>query len=154
MAELKFLLSVKLIMLVMSSYWIGEAESQNQTPTCPTNQTWTCMKTCHQSCQELSVLLPMCPRICQMGCECNNGLIFKSKNSKLCVPHDQCRVNCPRNMHYNPCSSGPRPTCDTLGNPKQSSGSCVPQCVCNKGFVFVERPDPRCVPVNTCSRKG
>uniref|UniRef100_A0A8C5Q4G1 TIL domain-containing protein n=1 Tax=Leptobrachium leishanense TaxID=445787 RepID=A0A8C5Q4G1_9ANUR len=148
MKTVRLILPGNLLLLVMFSCWVWEVNTVPTDHCCPPTQEWGCKKTCHRNCDELHIVRPQCTQQCAYGCECKHGLIFKSKDSKECVPYDQCQVNCTQNMHYNPCARAYDTTCKDLRESDESTGICVPKCVCDKGYIF--NSGSQCIPISEC----
>ncbi|TRZ04179.1 hypothetical protein DNTS_007800 [Danionella cerebrum] len=58
-----------------------------------------------------------------------------------------CPLDCPNNMHYEPCGTACAASCADRSAPDKCTLPCVEGCQCNMGFV---RSGDECVPVKKC----
>ncbi|KAM3920370.1 IgGFc-binding protein-like [Leptodactylus fuscus] len=70
--------------------------------------------------------------------------IYPWRSSKFCSPI------CPKNSHYEVCSSGCAPTCLSLSPPLGCKPGCSEGCDCNDGFIL---SGGGCVPISQCGCK-
>ncbi|XP_068099359.1 serine protease inhibitor swm-1-like isoform X2 [Hyperolius riggenbachi] len=139
--------AVPFLCLALAVLFIGECRGV-PTGSCPPNASPGCRLDCRSSCDTLN--LTLCSKECLSLCECNEGFVFQSKESDVCVPVQTCHVTCPQNSHFNECYKQPQVTCDTWGIHYQQSEKCFPRCLCDDNYVLSDEPAPRCIKLKTC----
>ncbi|XP_078507127.1 IgGFc-binding protein-like [Lissotriton helveticus] len=143
-----------LLLVMVFSFMFENGLTKGDAKVCQPNALYGCKRTCRQNCDKLNEIRPpMCIMPCFWGCECKEGYIFKSSASKECVEYAACQVNCPENMHYEPCFKSDPATCDNPDVKPIKGRHCSPWCVCNEGFVFRSFTDRTCVPMSECPKK-
>ncbi|XP_075045979.1 zonadhesin-like [Mixophyes fleayi] len=151
MASLSNGSAMQLLMLATSLMYIIHTVKAGPVPTeiCPPDREYKCLGTCFDHCDNLNSTTEVCNRMCRNGCHCKNNYIRASENSKVCVPPSECKVSCPKNMHFNPCLRGPEMTCS--GETTKEKFPCRPRCVCNKGYVSNgDISDRKCIKLRDC----
>ncbi|KAM5131921.1 alpha-tectorin-like [Mantella aurantiaca] len=141
-------MAVQLLALAVSVLLIGESQAATTHVPCPPDSSSGCRSPCYSSCDALH--LTACHEGCTPGCTCNEGFVFQSADSQVCVPVTSCTVTCHENSHFAPCYRQPLETCATLGIQYQPSRRCMPRCVCNEGYVLSNDPEPRCINKKKC----
>ncbi|XP_053307401.1 von Willebrand factor-like [Spea bombifrons] len=140
----------RLLMLGLSMSWFYHTEAVPTAVPCPPNTVYGCMRQCYSNCDNLNSTYEACIEICKLGCDCPEGYVFQSKDSKVCVPVSECAVSCPEGMDFIPCYRFPLQTCDTLGIHYVPSRYCRPRCVCKEGYVLSNDPKPHCIKKTLC----
>ncbi|XP_073457747.1 zonadhesin-like isoform X2 [Aquarana catesbeiana] len=148
MATSRCQMVIQLLVLAFSMLLIGESQAATTQVPCPPNSSYGCRSPCYSSCDSLP--LTACTGKCTPACMCNEGFVFQSADSDVCVPVSSCEVTCQENAHFVPCYRTPLPTCDNLGIHYQQSRYCMPRCVCDDGYVLSNEPNPRCINKKKC----
>uniref|UniRef100_A0A803K250 TIL domain-containing protein n=1 Tax=Xenopus tropicalis TaxID=8364 RepID=A0A803K250_XENTR len=139
------LLAMALLFVAVDQSQAKPAETQ-----CPPNMVYDCMRTCFSNCDNLNSPIDACNETCIMGCDCKDGFVFKSKDSKICVRVSTCKVTCPKHMIFNRCTMETRKTCATINDPLATSTTCLPRCVCGKDLILSNDLSPRCIRISEC----
>ncbi|XP_069461054.1 epidermal growth factor-like protein [Ambystoma mexicanum] len=151
-------LSLQLLMLALPLLFANRLQAASDTDSagaiCPSNSENGCQKTCRRNCEELNnTALPICTENCPWGCECKQGYIFKTIQKKECVPYKECQVDCPKHMHFDPCTSSNAATCEKNAGQRAPGSPCDPWCVCDDGYVYRSDMNRTCVPQKGCSQQ-
>uniref|UniRef100_A0A803JTT6 Serine protease inhibitor swm-1-like n=1 Tax=Xenopus tropicalis TaxID=8364 RepID=A0A803JTT6_XENTR len=141
-------------LLAMALVFMANVQSQDAPPQgrCPADMVYGCKRVCFSNCDNLNSTRDVCILMCPIGCDCKEGFVFKSKDSNTCVPVSACKVSCPQHSTFIPCYTHSRKSCRTKDDPETSSGTCSPRCVCDKGYILSDEPDPRCIKISECPK--
>uniref|UniRef100_A0A803J7T0 TIL domain-containing protein n=1 Tax=Xenopus tropicalis TaxID=8364 RepID=A0A803J7T0_XENTR len=145
--------SLGLLAMALLFVAVDQSQAVPPKPECRVNMVYGCMRTCYSNCDNMNSTIDACTKMCLMGCDCKDGFVFKSKDSKRCVPVSECKVTCPKHMTYNPCTKETRKTCATMNKPPVPLKPCKPRCVCDKGFILSNDHVPRCIRISECPKK-
>ncbi|XP_069505383.1 alpha-tectorin-like [Ambystoma mexicanum] len=78
------------LLLVVNQVLTAAVEPTKGKP-CPSNSQWGCQRTCRETCEKLKeTKVPICTMECRLGCECNEGFIFKNSKKDECVRYRDC----------------------------------------------------------------
>ncbi|XP_029443205.1 inducible metalloproteinase inhibitor protein-like [Rhinatrema bivittatum] len=116
-----------------------------------------CGSACPTNCYNRFDTARACPKLCVLGCFCDEGYVFKCGKSGECVPESECQGICPENSQYKSCGSRwERKSCDD--DPKRTLAvfctlECVSGCFCNTGYVYKKGTSGPCVPPCDCPPK-
>uniref|UniRef100_A0A0K0FZE5 Trypsin Inhibitor like cysteine rich domain protein n=1 Tax=Strongyloides venezuelensis TaxID=75913 RepID=A0A0K0FZE5_STRVS len=127
----------------------------NTTLKCPKNERFNkCGTACPITCNNYYNQPKECTLQCVAGCECSEGYI-RDKLTKKCVLPSNCspdtKYECPKNAHFEKCSTACPITCSNYNNPpKYCTFQCRAGCACNEGFVYNEKTK-QCVRSSECS---
>ncbi|XP_063293248.1 mucin-2-like [Pelobates fuscus] len=119
---------------------------------CPPNTQYGCKRICFSNCDNMNSTTEACILLCELGCDCMEGYVFKSKDSSVCVPVSECAVICPQNMEFRPFNRLPQETCKTLGIHYTPLKSDLLRCVCKDGYVLSNEPTPTCIKKSQCPK--
>ncbi|KAM4652879.1 serine protease inhibitor swm-1-like [Discoglossus pictus] len=148
---MNFLISQSLVQLLMLAFSLSLMDQTQAVPTADTCPPFSvevgCRKTCFYACDNLNQMSEACILPCWFGCDCKEGYVYESKDSKVCVPISQCKVSCPEHSTFNPCLKTYRQSCYTLGEKPHASEKCLPRCVCDEGYVLNEG---ECIKISEC----
>jgi len=121
----------------------GRCVAEQKCKTCKKNLVWNeCGSSCTKTCAERN---PVCPMVCQPGCECPAGKPILKKGR--CVAEQKCKT-CKKNLVWNECGSSCTKTC--AERDPVCPMVCQPGCECP-----VEKPilkNGRCVAEKKCKK--
>uniref|UniRef100_A0A6G5A808 Putative thyropin n=1 Tax=Rhipicephalus microplus TaxID=6941 RepID=A0A6G5A808_RHIMP len=110
----------------------------------------TCMPGCPKTCE--TPFGSPCSKPCTAGCDCPPGYVTNPKFPKLCMKISNCHRICPENSSFKSCASNCLPKCGQRP-PKTCDTKCRGACVCNVGYVELERDGKKaCILQEICSR--
>ncbi|KAM4652569.1 alpha-tectorin-like [Discoglossus pictus] len=142
------LLNIPFLLLISASQYLSQPPPPGME--CPPNSHYDEGIPCAPSCATANQIGLVCNTMELPGCNCDGGYIMKSNNSGTCIPAAECKVTCPKNMHYDPNALGCQPRCTNIKYDPLCWLKIRPQCVCSEGYIL---SGDRCITYKACKEK-
>lgn len=99
-------------------------------------------------------ILPMCFKICDLGCSCSLGFVFDDINYTGCIPIEDCppSLNCSDDEYEDSCGNTCKPSCANPNPYLCIVRFCKPVCICKPPLVRDEITG-ECIDRNTCESR-